>query len=133
MAHPNLAVVAKAIFASTLISLSTWAAALELKPFSQDALTQLQGQGKPVAVHFHADWCSTCVAQAKSLETLKSDPELQAMTVLVADYDQEKELRRAMKVRSQSIMVVYKGAEEVTRVAGQSRAADIKAAFAKAL
>jgi len=86
-----------------------------------------------VVVHFHADWCSTCVAQAKSLEALKADPQLKSVTVLIADYDKEKELRKTMKIRSQSVMVVFKGPQEVTRLAGQTQAADIKAAFLKAL
>lgn len=123
----------KFALAASLMVASTWAAALQLQPYSAADLSALQQQGKPVAVHFHADWCSTCVSQAKSLETLKTDPQLQDMTVLVADYDQEKDLRKRLKVRSQSIMVVYKGAQEVTRVNGQTRAADLKAAFSKAL
>lgn len=119
--------------AASLMTLSAWAAALEVKPFSAAHLSQLQQQGQPVTVHFHADWCSTCVAQARSLEALKADPDLQGMTVLVANYDQERELRRRMQVRSQSVMVVFKGTEEVGRLAGQSRAPDIKAALVKAL
>jgi thioredoxin 1 len=123
----------KTTLTAGLLALSTLASALELKPFSQSELSAVQQQGRPVVVHFHADWCSTCVAQAKSLETLKADPQLKAMTVLVADYDKEKELRKSMKIRSQSVMVVFKGSEEVTRLAGQSQATDIKAAFLKAL
>ncbi|MBM4180235.1 MAG: thioredoxin family protein [Betaproteobacteria bacterium] len=123
----------KLTVAASLLTLSTWASALELLPFSTAQLSALQQQGKPVAVHFHADWCSTCVNQAKSLETLKADPQLQGMTVLVANYDQEKDLRKSMKVRSQSVMVVFKGAQEVARVNGQTRANDIKAAFIRAL
>ena len=123
----------KTTLTAGLLALSTLASALELKPFSQSELSAVQQQGRPVVVHFHADWCSTCVAQAKSLEALKADPQLKAMTVLVADYDKEKELRKSMKIRSQSVMVVFKGSEEVTRLAGQSQATDIKAAFLKAL
>jgi len=123
----------KTTLTAGLLALSTLASALELKPFSQSELSAVQQQGRPVVVHFHADWCSTCVAQAKSLETLKADPQLKAMTVLVADYDKEKELRKSMKIRSQSVMVIFKGSQEVTRLAGQSRATDIKAAFLKAL
>lgn len=129
----NLMQTLKLTVAASLLTLSTWASALELLPFSAAQLSALQQQGKPVAVHFHADWCSTCVNQAKSLETLKADPQLQGMTVLVANYDQEKDLRRTMKVRSQSVMVVFKGAQEVARVNGQTRANDIKAAFVRAL
>jgi thioredoxin 1 len=123
----------KATLAAGLFAMATWANALDLKPFSQSELSAIQQQGKPVVVHFHADWCSTCVAQAKSLQALKADPQLKAMTVLVADYDEEKELRKSMKVRSQSVMVIFKGPQEVTRLAGQSEATDIKAAFLKAL
>lgn len=119
--------------AASLMTLSAWASALELKPFSATELSAQQQQGKPVAVHFHADWCSTCVAQAKSLEALKADPQLKGMTVLIADHDKEKDLRKSLKVRSQSIMVVYKGTQEVARVAGQTQPNDIKAAFVKAL
>ncbi len=133
MKRLNLTHTLKLAVAASLMTLSTWASALELKPFSATELSTLQQQGRPLAVHFHADWCSTCVNQAKSLEALKSDPQLQGMTVLVANYDQEKDLRKSMKVRSQSVMVVFKGAQEVTRVNGQTRANDIKAAFVKAL
>lgn len=129
----NLPNLLKLALATLLMTVSAWAAALELKPYSAAELGALQQRGQSVAVHFHADWCSTCAAQAKSLETLKTDPQLQGMTVLVADYDQEKALRKSMKVRSQSIMVVFKGAQEVTRVNGQTRAQDLKAAFLQAL
>lgn len=115
------------------MALSAWASALDIKAFSPADLSALQQQGKPVVVHFHADWCSTCVNQAKSLDTLKADPQLKDMTVLVADYDKEKELRSSMKVRSQSIMVVFKGSREITRVNGKTRANDIKDAFVQAL
>lgn len=133
MTNTDLKFIPKLTLTAILLVASNWAAALELKPFSAAELSTLQQQGKPVAVHFHADWCSTCVAQSKSLDTLKADPQLQAVTVLIADYDKEKDLRKSMKVRSQSIMVVYKGQQEVTRVNGQTRAPEIKSALAKAL
>ena len=133
MNQHNLRISIKAGLVAGLLAITTWANALELKPFSQSELSAVQQQGRPVIVHFHADWCSTCVAQAKSLEALKADPQLKAVTVLVADYDKEKELRKSMNIRSQSVMVVFKGPQEVTRLAGQSQASDIKAAFLKAL
>ncbi|ACO75458.1 thioredoxin family protein [Laribacter hongkongensis] len=133
MKYLNLTHVLKITLATSLMTLSTWAAAFELKPFSTAALSTLQQQGKPVAVHFHADWCPVCINQTKSLEALKSDLSLDGMTVLVANYDNEKDLRRSMKVRSQSVMVIFKGRSEVARVNGQTRADDIKAAFVKAL
>lgn len=115
-----------------LLAASSWALALTVKPFSAPELASLQQAGKPVAVHFHADWCPTCVNQARALDELKADAQLKDVTVLVANYDTEKDLRKSLKVRSQSVFVVYKGAQEVTRINGQTRAADIKAQLVKA-
>lgn len=129
----NLKQTLKVAVTASLMTVSAWASALELKPFSTTELSAIQQQGKPVAVHFHADWCSTCVGQARSLDSLKADPQLQGMTVLVADYDKERDLRKTMKVRSQSVMVVFKGTQEVGRLAGKTRADDIKDVLVKAL
>ena len=133
MKQQSLQKTIKASTAALLMTLSAWATALEMRPYSATELSDIQQKGKPVAVHFHADWCSTCVAQTKSLETMKSDAQLQGMTVLVVNYDKEKDLRATMKVRSQSTIVIFKGLQEVTRLAGQSKADQIKAAFVKAL
>jgi thiol-disulfide isomerase/thioredoxin len=72
------------LVALSLLGVSGLAHALEIRPFDGAALASLQGAGKPVAVHFHADWCPTCVNQSRSLEQLKSDSQLQGVTVLVA-------------------------------------------------
>jgi thioredoxin 1 len=133
MTHLNPINTLKLAAATALMLLSSWAAALEQKPFSAAEFNLLQQQGKPLAVHFHADWCSTCVNQARSLDSLQSDPQLQGMTVLVVNYDKEKDLRKSMNVRSQSVMVVFKGTQEVSRMSGKTRASDIKATFVKAL
>jgi len=53
--------------------------------------------------------------------------------VLVADYDKEKALRRALKVRMQSTMVVFKGQEEKARLAGDTEPDKIRAALKAAL
>jgi thioredoxin 1 len=122
----------RAFVGTAFLTASAWALALTVKPYSEAELASLQQAGKPVTVHFHAEWCPTCKNQAKSLEELKADPGLRDMTVLVADYDNVKDLRRSLKVRSQSTMVIYKGAQEVARVNGQTRAADIRAELVKA-
>jgi hypothetical protein len=45
---------------------------------------------------------------------------------LVADYDNEKALKKEMKIRTQSTIVVYKGTAEVARSAGVTDAAALK-------
>jgi thioredoxin 1 len=107
--------------------------ALDIRAYDAATLVGLQGAGKPVAVHFHADWCPTCVNQTRTLEKLKAEGQLQGMTVLVANYDTEAELKRAHKVRSQSVLLVFKGATEVARLGGESRPEPLRQALAKAL
>lgn len=96
---------------------TSWAQALTIAPYSADALAAAQSTNAPVALHFHAPWCSTCKAQTKALELLKADPKLN-ITVLVADYDSETELKKALKVRGQSTLVVYRGKTETGRSVG---------------
>lgn len=122
-----------AVLAASLLGLSTLAQALEIQPFEASAFARLQAGGQPVALHFHADWCPTCVNQSRALEQIKAGGQLQGMTVLVADYDKERELRRQHKVRSQSVLIVFKGGEEVARSAGQTRPEQLQQALAQAL
>ena len=84
---------------TTLLAAASWAQALTITPYSAQALAAAQQAGQPVAVHFHADWCPTCKQQEKALTQLKAEPGLD-ISVLVADYDLEKDLRKAMKVRT---------------------------------
>jgi hypothetical protein len=53
--------------------------------------------------------------------------------VLVADYDAERELRKTLKVRTQSTLVVFKGATERARVAGETDSAKLAATLRSAL
>jgi thioredoxin 1 len=64
---------------------------------------------------------------------LKAQGQLKGMTVLVADYDKEKDLKREHKVRSQSVLIVFKGEQEVARLGGQTQPEPIAQALSKAL
>lgn len=108
------------------------AQALEVAPYTPQALTAAQQAGKPVALHFHADWCPTCRAQDKAFKDLKSDAAL-PITILVVDYDKERELKQKLGVRVQSTVIVYRGAKETARVAGETDPAKLRAALQSAL
>lgn len=109
------------------------ARALDIQPYTVAGLQQMQAAGKPVAVHFHADWCPTCKAQERAFREIKDDPALKDVTLLIAHYDDERDLRKALNVRSQSVIVVFRGSKETARVGGETKPAKLKAALATAL
>jgi thioredoxin 1 len=116
-----------------LLSVTGLARALDIQPYTAKVLQQAQASGQPVAVHFHADWCSTCKAQEQALSSLRADPQLKGITLLVANYDKERELKQAMNVRAQSIIVVFRGSKETARVGGETKPEKLKAALVTAL
>jgi thioredoxin 1 len=129
----RLPTLARAALLAGVLGASPLAQALEVKPFSAAALASAQKAGQPVAVHFHAEWCPTCRKQSTVLTQLKSDKSLDAVTVLVADYDAERDLRKTLKVRTQSTVIVFNGTTERARVAGETDSAKLAAALRSAL
>lgn len=124
--------IAKLILSAFLALGAMASHALDIRPYSAAALTQAQKADKPVALHFHADWCPTCRAQEKVLQDLKSEADLD-LTVLVANYDTEKELKRRFNVRAQSTLVVLHGNKETYRVVGDTSPGGIRGALKSAL
>ncbi len=121
------------LFSTTLLAASFAAQALTVAPYSAEALASAQKAGKPVALQFHAPWCPTCRAQDKALEVLKAEANAVDVQLLVVDYDTEVALKQALKVRTQSTLIVYRGAAEKTRAIGITSADDIRAALRTAL
>ncbi|OIN93640.1 MAG: thiol reductase thioredoxin [Comamonadaceae bacterium CG1_02_60_18] len=123
----------KHLFLTTLLAVSAMAAqALDIQPYSATALSQAQKANQPVALHFHADWCPTCRAQSQVLQGLKSEAGLD-ITVLVVNYDTEKDLKRRFNVRAQSTLVVLRGDKETYRVVGDTSPGGIRGALKSAL
>jgi len=95
------------------------AAAAEV-PFSQIQFDAARESGRPIAVVFHADWCPTCRAQAPLLKDLSQKPEYSRLTVYIANYDQERDLKKSLGVTRQSTVVVFKQSREVGRSTGDT-------------
>lgn len=123
----------KPLLLTALTFAASQAFALNIVPYSAQALKTAQSAGKPVALHFHANWCSTCRAQEKAFHGLKDSPALKNVTLLVVDYDQEKPLRKALSVRNQSTVIVYKGDKQTAMLAGETEPAALQQALKSAL
>ncbi len=118
---------------SGLLALAAVAAhALDVQPYSAPALAEAQKAGKPLALHFRADWCPTCRAQDKLLAAMKAEPGLD-LTVLSVDYDTEKALKQRFGIRTQSTLVVLKGMKETGRSIADTTADGLRATLKSAL
>lgn len=124
--------IGKYLLSALLFCGAVAAQALEIKPYSAAALAEAQKADKPVALHFHADWCPTCRAQTIVLQGLKAESGLD-ITVLVANYDTERALKRRFNVRAQSTLVVLRGQTEWARLVGDTTASSIREALKTAL
>lgn len=124
--------ITKLIVPALFVFAAAMAHALEIKPYTATALAEAQKANLPVALHFHADWCPTCRAQEKVLQGLKTEPGLN-LTVLVVNYDTEKDLKRRFNVRAQSTLVVLHGQKESYRVVGDTSPDGLRGALKSAL
>ena len=113
--------------------LSLAAQALTIDDYDPATIKKAQASGQSYALAFHADWCPTCKQQAKVFEQLKADPALKNVTLYNVDYDGETELKKALKVRTQSTVIVYKGAKEVTRSVSETSSSGLKKLLAQSL
>lgn len=124
--------IARLIVSGLLVAAATLSHALEIKPYTAAALADAQKANQPVALHFHADWCPTCRAQDKVLQSLKSEQGLD-LTILTVNYDTEKALKRRFKVNSQSTLIVLRGQKEAARLVGETSTDGIRTALKTAL
>ncbi|MBS1140553.1 MAG: thioredoxin [Proteobacteria bacterium] len=114
-----------------LAAATNLALALDIQPYAAETLAAKQKAGEAVALHFHADWCPTCRAQEKVFNSWKGDASVPG-TLLIVNYDKERELKRQLGVRTQSTVIAYKGGKETGRLAGETDQAALRAVLASA-
>ena len=102
-------------------------------PYDKAAFDKAVADGKPVIVDFFADWCPTCRAQKPHVRSLLNEAKMKDVTLFVANYDTEKDLKKALRVTQQATFVVFKGGKEVGRSTGQTKKEELAALFGKAL
>lgn len=72
------------------------------QPYSVEALAEVRGT-QPVALFFHAEWCSTCIKlQKKILATEFPEGAL----LLIVNFDEETELKKEFGIRKQTSIVL---------------------------
>lgn len=93
--------------------------------------------GDTVFLDFKTDWCTTCAAQERVINALKSEnPDYEKNIVFVdVDWDEysDADLSRALKIPRRSTLVVLKGKDELGRIVAGTSKADIKALMDTAL
>ncbi|MBV6635271.1 MULTISPECIES: thioredoxin family protein [Mameliella] len=116
------------------LPLAARAAPLAYKP---GLVTTHLDKGETVFLDFKASWCSTCAAQERVINALKSEnPDYEAqITFIDVDWDEHgrSELARSLKIPRRSTLVVLKGQAELGRIVAQTSRASIKGLMDTAL
>ena len=103
------------------------------KPYSQIEFDKLIKKGKPVVLHVHAKWCSTCATQDPILNSLMKTPEFKNITFYNVDFDTSKDLLKTLKVSRQSAIIVFKQGKEQGRSLGDTKISSIEELIKKAI
>lgn len=109
------------------------AVASEAVPFTTAAFDAAKSAGKSILVEVHAPWCPTCKAQAPILGELLAQPKFKDLVVFKVDFDSQKAELRALRVASQSTLLVFKGGAETGRSVGDTNRGSIAALLDKAV
>lgn len=113
-----------------LFATSAWA---DQTPYSQSTFESLLKDGQPILVEVHADWCSTCRAQAGVTDALLREPAYRGIRALRVDYDTQEDVLRKFRVARQSTLIVFKNGKEVGRSLGDTSREGIENLLKKAI
>lgn len=124
-----------AVSAAMLVfPMAGFAAALDYEP---GMVQDLLADGKTVFVDFAADWCSTCKAQERRINSLKSQNANYEANVVFVRVDWDKygsgDLSKSLNVPRRSTLLVLKGDKELGRVVANTSQSAIKALMDTAL
>ena len=120
----------RSVFALTaFLALAPFAALHAAEPkftnFTNEAFAAAQKDGKMVLVDVWASWCPTCKAQGPVLGSLLAKPENKDVVMLRVNFDTQLDVLKALKVQSQSTLIMFKGAKETARSVGDTTAEGI--------
>lgn len=102
-------------------------------PYRPEAFAAAQAAGKPILIDIYAPWCPTCASQRPVIKQLGVDRAFRDLVILVVDFDNQKDVVRALRARSQSTLIVFNGKEERGRSVGETDPAAIRALAERAM
>ena len=95
------------LFSPTLFAAEQPTQSFTKKPFLKTTFDQLQAEGRPVLVDVYASWCPTCERQQWILQDyFVANPDSQ-LTVLVVDFDEDKQWVKFFKAPRQSTLLLF--------------------------
>lgn len=109
------------------------AQALEKEAYSQARFDALQAAGEVVLIDVYASWCPTCKKQQEALEAYRSANPEKKFTILVVDFDKNKDLVRHFRAPRQSTLLIYKVKEQFWFSVAETRPDVIAAELDKAI
>jgi thioredoxin 1 len=101
--------------------------AAEQTGFTQQKFQAAQAAGRPILVHITASWCPTCRAQRPIISKLIEEARFRDLVVFDLDFDGSKDVVRALGVRMQSTLIIFRGRTELGRSVGDTDAKSIEA------
>lgn len=107
--------------------------ALAEEKFTLAAFETAQRAGRSILIEVAAPWCPTCRAQQPIIEGLARTETYKNFVFLKVDFDSQKTELRKLNARSQSTLIVFKGANEIGRSVGDTDPDSIAKLMAMAL
>ena len=122
------------VFASlVLMIMMASAQAFDKEPYTQERFDELTAAGEVVLIDVYATWCPTCAKQQEAIAAyVEANPD-NKFTVLVVDFDDNKDLVRQFRAPRQSTLLLYKGSEQFWFSVAESRPEVIAAELDKAI
>lgn len=105
--------------------------------YTPGLVTKHLAKGETVFLDFKASWCSTCAAQERVINALKSaNPDYEAkITFIDVDWDEygRSKLVKSLNIPRRSTLVALKGDQEIGRIVAQTSKSKIKGLMDAAL
>ena len=122
----------KKIFTSVFLFICLSANAVEkITNFSEEVFENAKTSGKMIVINSYEVWCETCSKQTKILDQAKK--EFKDIIFLSYEQSKNKDITQKLGIKFWTTIVVYKGENEVARIAGQTNKEIIYSAIQKGI